>query len=198
MWFESCQERCGDQTCWIGSTRTNRKSRTTWCHAQEDDVESHQGHVPFRQRIDGYDSQRMLESRQRDDSTRRFCCGTMGTLTSSVFHAILPPWVTKMNVSMWVLCKHMLTDQQPSVYSHVTEQRHVKRSYDGTVANELDVLLCERPLPWLDPAKLETLSRIAKKHVQSNTDCKGASVPDRKDPIRTETASVKRNHERAG
>ena len=25
--------------------------------------------------------------------------------------------------------------------------RHVKRSYDGTVANELDVLLCERPHP---------------------------------------------------
>ena len=46
---------------------------------------------------------------------------------------------------MWVLHKHMLTDQQPSVYSHVTEQRHMKRSYDGTFVNELDVLLCERP-----------------------------------------------------
>ena len=32
---------------------------------------------------------------------------------SDVFHAILPSWVTKMNVSMWVLCKHMLMAQQP-------------------------------------------------------------------------------------
>ena len=37
--FDSCQERCGDQTCWTGSARTNWKSRTTRCHAQEDDVE---------------------------------------------------------------------------------------------------------------------------------------------------------------
>ena len=103
-----------------------------------------------------------------------------------------------MNVSMWVLCKPMPMDQQPSVYSHCTEQRHVKRSYDGTVANELDVLLCERPLQWLDPTKSEILSRIAKKHVQVNTDCNGALVPDRKDPRRTETASVKRNHAHVG
>ena len=75
-----------------------------------------------------------------------------------------PPSVTKTNVSMWVLYKYMLMDQQPSVCSHVTERGHVKRSYDGTVANELDVLLCERPHPWLDPTKLETLSRIAEKH----------------------------------
>ena len=89
-------------------------------------------------------------------------------------------------------------NQQPSVYSHVTEQRHVKRSYDGTVASDLDVVLCERPLPWLDPTKLETLSRVAKKHVQANTDCKGASVPDRKDMRRTETVLVKRNHAHVG
>ena len=31
---------------------------------------------------------------------------------SHVFHAILPPWVTKTNVSTWVLFKHMLMDQQ--------------------------------------------------------------------------------------
>ena len=51
------QEGCGDQTRRIGSTRTNRKSGTTVCHAQKDDVESHQGHVRFRQRIEGHDSQ---------------------------------------------------------------------------------------------------------------------------------------------
>ena len=106
--------------------------------------------------------------------------------------------MTKMNVSMWVLCKHMPTDQQPALYSHGTEQRHVKRSYDGTLASDLDVVLCERPLPWLDPAKLKTLSRVAKKHVPVNTDCNGASVPDRKDPRRSETASVKRNHAHVG
>ena len=72
-----------------------------------------------------------------------------------------PPSVTKTNVSMWVLYKNMLMDQQPSVCGRVAERGHVKRSYDGTVANELDVLLCERPHPWLDPTKLETLSRIA-------------------------------------
>ena len=53
-----------DQTCRFGSARTNRKSGTTRCHAQEDDVESHQGHARFRQRIDGNDSQRMLDRRQ--------------------------------------------------------------------------------------------------------------------------------------
>ena len=54
---------CSDQTCWIGSTRTNRKSGTTRCHAQKDDVESHQGHTRYRQRMDGHDSQRILERR---------------------------------------------------------------------------------------------------------------------------------------
>ena len=43
----------------------------------------HQGHALLRQRIDGHDSQRMLERRQREDSTWRCCPGTMGTLTSS-------------------------------------------------------------------------------------------------------------------
>ena len=81
-----------------------------------------------------------------------------------VFRAVLPPWVTEMNVLMWVLYKHMLMDRLPSVYSHVTEQKHVQRSYDGTVVNESDVLHCEKPRPWLDPTKLETLSRIAEKH----------------------------------
>ena len=31
---------------------------------KNDDVESHQGHARFRQRIDGHDSQRMRERRQ--------------------------------------------------------------------------------------------------------------------------------------
>ena len=55
-----------------------------------------------------------------------------------------------------VLYKHMLMDQLRSVCSYVTERRHVKHSYDGTVVNELDVLFCERRRPWLDPTKLET------------------------------------------
>ena len=38
IWFDSCQERCGDQTCRIGSTGTHRKSGTTRRRAQEDDV----------------------------------------------------------------------------------------------------------------------------------------------------------------
>ena len=50
----------------------------------------------------------------------------------------------------------LLMVQQPSLYSHITEQRHAKLSYDGTVVNESDVLHCEKPRPWLDPAKLET------------------------------------------
>ena len=44
--------------------------------------------------------------------------------------------MTKMNVSTWVLCTLMPMDQQFSVYSHIPEQRHVKRSYDGTALNE--------------------------------------------------------------
>ena len=48
FWFDSCQERCGDQTCWIRSARTDWKSRTTRCHAQEKDVESHQGHATLQ------------------------------------------------------------------------------------------------------------------------------------------------------
>ena len=82
-----------------------------------------------------------------------------------VFHAILPPWVTKTDVLM---------DQQLSVCSHVTERGHVERSYDGIVANEFDVLLCEGPHLWLHPTKLETLSRIAEKHEQVNMDCNGS------------------------
>ena len=31
------------------------------CHAQKDDVESHQGYARVRQRTEGHDSQRMLE-----------------------------------------------------------------------------------------------------------------------------------------
>ena len=69
----------------------------------------------------------------------------------------------------------MLTDKQLSVCSHVTERGHVKRSYDGTVPNELDVLLFERPRPWSDPTKLKTLPRIAAKPDQVNMDCNGAS-----------------------
>ena len=83
----------------------------------------------------------------------------------------------EMNFSMWVLCKHMPMDQAPSVCSHVTERGQAKRSYGGTVACK-DALLCERPHPLLDHTKLETLSRIAEKHEQVNTDCNGASVRD--------------------
>ena len=72
----------------------------------------------------------------------------------------------------------MPMDQQPSVYSHVTEQRHAKLSYDGTVVNESDALLCERPHLCLDPTKLEMLSHTAEKHALANTDCNGALVPD--------------------
>ena len=38
----------------------------------------------------------------------------------------------------------MLRDRQPSVYSHVTEQKHVKRSYDGIVVNGSGVLHCKK------------------------------------------------------
>ena len=72
----------------------------------------------------------------------------------------------------------MLMDQQPSEYSYVTKQKHVKLLYVGTLANESDALHCEEPQPWLDPTKLGTLSRIAEMHAQANTDCTGALVPD--------------------
>ena len=72
----------------------------------------------------------------------------------------------------------MPMDQQPTVYSHITEYKHVKRSYDGIVANGSDAPLCERPHLWLDPTKSEMLSRVAEKHAQVNTDYKGALVPD--------------------
>ena len=62
---------------------TNHESRTTRCHAQEDDVESHQRHAHLRQRIDGHDSQRMFQRRQRDDPAWRFRSSTVGTSTSS-------------------------------------------------------------------------------------------------------------------
>ena len=78
-----------------------------------------------------------------------------------VFHAVLLPWVTKMNVSMLMLFKHMLMNRQPSVYSHVTEQKHVKRSDDGIVVNESDVLDCGRLRLGLDPTKLGTKFRTA-------------------------------------
>ena len=52
-----------------------------------------------------------------------------------------------MNVSMWVLYKHVQTDQQPSVCSHAGEQKHVKRLYDGIVGNESDVLLLRKAAP---------------------------------------------------
>ena len=70
----------------------------------------------------------------------------------------------------------MPMDQQPSGNSHVTEQKHAKLSYDGNVVNESDALTCEEPNPWLDLAKLETLSRTAEKDAQANTDCNGALV----------------------
>ena len=81
---------------------------------------------------------------------------------SHVFRVILPPWVTKTNVSMWVHYKQMPMGQRTSVYSHTIEQKHVKRSYDGIVANGSDAPLCERPHTWLDPTKLEALFRIAR------------------------------------
>ena len=46
------------------------------------------------------------------------------------------------------------------VQSHYRE-KHVKRSYDGIVANGSDAPLCERPHLWLDPTKVEILFRIA-------------------------------------
>ena len=49
--------------------------------------------------------------------------------------------------------QHMPMDQQPSVYSHITEQKHVKRSYNGIVANGSDAPHCERPHLWLDYTK---------------------------------------------
>ena len=79
---------------------------------------------------------------------------------------------------MWVLHKHMLMDKKPSECSHVTERGHVEHSYDDTVTRELDVVLCERSRPWLDPTKLEALSRIAEKAEQVNMDCNGASILD--------------------
>ena len=82
------------------------------------------------------------------------------------------------DVSMWMLCRHTLMDQHPSVVNHITKQKHVRPSYDGTVAIELDVLLCEEAHPWLDPTKLETLSRTAEKHEQANMDCNGALDQD--------------------
>ena len=107
----------------LGS-RTNWKSRTTRCHAQEDDVESHQGHARFRQRIRWNASTPPV--RWLDTEVLLQHNGY-----SHVSHEILPSWVTKTNVSMWVLHKRMVMDQQPSVCSHVTERGHVKRSYDG-------------------------------------------------------------------
>ena len=51
---------------------------------------------------------------------------------SHVFHAILSPWVTKMNVSMWALCKHMQTTfgVQPRYRARARE------AFVRTVANE--------------------------------------------------------------
>ena len=72
----------------------------------------------------------------------------------------------------------MLMDQQLSGYSHVTEQKHAKLVYDGTVVNESDALRCEELHLWSDLTKLGTLSRTAEKHEQVNTDCNGASDPD--------------------
>ena len=40
---------------------------------------------------------------------------------------------------------HMPMDQQHTVYSHTTVPKHVKHLYDGTVANESDAPLYERP-----------------------------------------------------
>ena len=62
--------------------------------------------------------------------------------------------------------------------SALPSKKHVKLSYDGTVASESDAPLCEGPHLWLDPTKLETLSHTAEKHAQANTDCNGALVPD--------------------
>ena len=68
--FDPYQERCGDQTCWFGSAGIHRKSGMRRRHAQEDDVECHQAHARFRQRIDGYECQRKFERRQRDDPSQ--------------------------------------------------------------------------------------------------------------------------------
>ena len=73
---------------------------------------------------------------------------------------------------------HMPTYQQPLQYSHVTEQKLAKLSYDGTVANESDELHCEKPHLWLDLTQLETLSCTAETHAKANTDFNGALVPE--------------------
>ena len=111
-----------------------------------------------------------------------FAQAQMGTLASSTQSC----HVTKMIVSMWMLCNHMLVDQQPSVCSHVTERRHVTHSYDGTVVNELDVLFFERPHLWLYPTKFRD---IAGEH---GLQWSGGSrlISFEKD----KTASVKHNH----
>ena len=66
----------------------------------------------------------------------------------------------------------MATVRRPSAYSHVIEQKLVKHSYDGILADESDVLLCDRPRLWLDHTKLVTLFRTAENHEQARTDCK--------------------------
>ena len=74
-----------------------------------------------------------------------------------------------MNVSMSVHGKHMPMDEQSSGYNHITEPKHAKLSYDGTVVNGSDAPLSERQDLWLDPTKLETGSHTAEKHAQANT-----------------------------
>ena len=82
-------------------------------HAQEDDVESHQG-------------PEHASGRESMDMTLSEC---LNAAIEMARHGGFAPtqwvlsWVTRMNVSTWVLWKHMPMDQQPSVYSHITEQR---------------------------------------------------------------------------
>ena len=58
-----------------------------------------------------------------------------------------------MNVRCGYFTSTLLTDREPMVYGHVTEQ---KRSYDGIVANESDVLHPERPRLRLGHIKSKT------------------------------------------
>ena len=45
-----------------------------------------------------------------------------------------------------------------------------REAFDGTVVNESDAPLCEGPRLWLDPTKLEILSRTSQEHAQANTE----------------------------
>ena len=103
-------------------------------------------------------------------------------------------WIRRSKFNPWdstiTFQARMAFDEQDSLHAvrSIRNLVHVratcgltmtKRSIlDRCAVNESDAPLCERPHLWLDPTKLEILSRIAEKHEQVNTDCNGASVRD--------------------